>query len=125
MSIIFRMRNEQIYMKFLANFLVALFCQCNNHIVSSSWTSDYEFCEARWFEFLNKKQKWDKSCGNDTAINMSTCCLANKEFLLYRFKLYNEICLLEGKPFLILLSTTFYKMCLFLHFPSFTKCAFS
>ena len=114
------MRKEQIYIKFLANLkesllLVALFCQCNkNLIVSSSWTSDYEFCETRWFEFLNVKQKWDKSCGNDTA--MSACCLAKKEYLQYRFKRYNEICLLEGKPFLILLSTTFYKMCLFLHF---------
>ena len=118
------MRNEQIYIKFLTNLketllLVALFCLCNkNLVVSSSWTSDYEFCETRWFEFLNEKQKWDKSCGNDTAINMSACCLAKKEYLLYRFKRYSEICLLEGKPFLILLSTTFYKMCLFHHLSS-------
>ena len=96
------MKNEKINIKCLANLaetflLVALFCLCNkNLIVSSSWTSDYEFCETRWFEFLNEKQKWDKSCGNDTAINMSACCLAKKEYLLYRFKRYSEICLLEG-----------------------------
>ena len=70
------MRNEQIYMKLFANLretllVVALFCICNtNLIVSSSWTSDFEFCETRWFEFLNEKLKWKKSCGNDTAINI-------------------------------------------------------
>jgi hypothetical protein len=116
------MRNEQFYIKFLGNLTetllqVALFCLCNkNLIVSPSWTSDYEFCETRWFEFLNEKQKWDKSCGNNTAINMSACC--KKENLLYRFKRYSEICLLEGKPFLILLSTKFYKMYLFLDLSS-------
>ena len=99
------MRNEQIYLKFFANLketllLVALFCQCNKSlIVSSSWTSDYEFCGTRWFEYLNEKQKWDKSCGNDTAINMSAYYLAKKEYLLYRFKRYSEICLLEDKPY--------------------------
>ena len=120
------MRNKQIYAKliFLANFkeilvLVALFCQfTKNIIVSSSWTSDFEFCETRWSEFLNEKQKWDKRCGKDNVINMSACCLAKKEYVLYRFKRYSKVCPLEGiyKHFLILLSTKFYKMCFYLSF---------
>ena len=99
------MRNEQIYIKCHANLtptllLVALLCLWKkNLIVSCSWTSEYEFCEIRWYEFLNEKQNWDKSCRNDTVINMSACCLAKKEYLLYRFKRYSEICLLEGKTF--------------------------
>jgi hypothetical protein len=111
------MRNKQIFIKCHANLttqtllLVALSCLCNkNLIVNCSWTSDYEFCETRWFEFLNEKQKCDKSCWNDTLVNMSACCLAKKEYLLYSFKRYSEICLLEGKTFLILLSNTFYEM---------------
>ena len=104
------MGNEQIYAKqiIIANFkyilvLVALLCQfTKNIIVSSSWTSDFEFCEIRWFEFLNEKQKWDKRCGKDNIINMSACCLAKKEYLLYHFKQYSKVCLLEGKHFLML-----------------------
>ena len=103
-SILFRMKNEHTRIKLIILaklkailvFVALIFHQFGkNCLVSSSWTSDYEVCETRWFEFLNEKQKWNITCGKNNK-NMSPCCIAEKQYLLQRFKQYSHLCPLEG-----------------------------
>ena len=119
MSILFSMKNEHdinIRLIFVAKFeaialvFVALFSDpfTKNRVVRSSWTSDYEFCQTRWFEFLDEKQKWNKTCGKNV-LDMSPCCIAEKDYLLQRFKRYSHTCPLEGKYSFTSLSSYIYS----------------
>ena len=103
------MENERITIKLIVLtkfkatlvFVALIFHQfARNCLVSTSWTADFEFCETRWFEFLNEKQKWNSTCGK-LGMNMSTCCIAEKDYLLQRFKTYSHLCPLEGKHVLL------------------------
>ena len=109
------MKNERITIKLIIFaklkaklvFLALIFYQfARNCLVSTSWTSDFEFCETRWIEFLNEKQKWNSTCGK-LGMNMSTCCTAEKDYLLQRFKRYSHLCPLEGKHVLLELNMSF------------------
>ena len=102
-SILFSMESELIKLIFLAKleaalvFAALIFHQLpKNRPVCSSMTPDYKFCEIRWFEFISEKQKWNTTCGTN-ASNISTCCIAEKDYLLQRFKRYSHLCPLEGK----------------------------
>ena len=104
-SVLFSMGNKHINIKAILFckwkatlvFVSLIFHQfAKDRLVSSSWTSDYEFCETRWFEFLSDKKKWNRTCGNET-MNMSWCCIAEKDYLLERFKRFSHACPLEGK----------------------------
>ncbi|XP_046858715.1 uncharacterized protein LOC124452174 [Xenia sp. Carnegie-2017] len=56
------------------------------------WNEELEFCEEKWKKFVADKIKIDSKCNN----TRTRCCVEKKKYLLERFKMFSEICPLEG-----------------------------
>ena len=57
------------------------------------WNEELEFCEEEWKKFVADKIEIDSKCNN----TRTRCCVEEKKYLLERFKMFSEICPLEGK----------------------------
>ncbi|XP_046858713.1 uncharacterized protein LOC124452172 [Xenia sp. Carnegie-2017] len=56
------------------------------------WNEELEFCEEEWKKFVADKIDIDSKCNN----TRTRCCVEEKKYLLERFKMFSEICPLEG-----------------------------
>ncbi|XP_046858808.1 uncharacterized protein LOC124452269 [Xenia sp. Carnegie-2017] len=56
------------------------------------WNEELEFCEEEWKKFVADKIEIDSKCNN----TRTRCCVEEKKYLLERFKMFSEICPLEG-----------------------------
>ncbi|XP_046856890.1 uncharacterized protein LOC124450296 isoform X2 [Xenia sp. Carnegie-2017] len=56
------------------------------------WNEELEFCEEEWKKFVADKIEIDSKCNN----TLTRCCVEEKKYLLERFKMFSEICPLEG-----------------------------
>ncbi|XP_046858403.1 uncharacterized protein LOC124451846 isoform X2 [Xenia sp. Carnegie-2017] len=56
------------------------------------WNEELEFCEEEWKKFVADKIEIDSKCNNIR----TRCCVEEKKYLLERFKMFSEICPLEG-----------------------------
>ncbi|XP_046858346.1 uncharacterized protein LOC124451782 [Xenia sp. Carnegie-2017] len=56
------------------------------------WNEELEFCEEEWKKFVADKIEIDSKCYN----TRTRCCVEEKKYLLERFKMFSEICPLEG-----------------------------
>ncbi|XP_046858736.1 uncharacterized protein LOC124452196 [Xenia sp. Carnegie-2017] len=65
------------------------------------WNEELEFCEEEWKKFVEDKIEIDSKCNN----TRTRCCVEEKKYLLERFKMFSEICPLEGtcgcSPFIL------------------------
>ena len=57
------------------------------------WNEELEFCDEEWKKFVADKIEIDSKCKNTHA----RCCVEEKKYLLEQFKMFSELCLLEGK----------------------------
>ena len=57
------------------------------------WNEELEFCEKKWKTFVADKIEIDSKCDNTE----TRCCDEEKKYLLERFKMFSEVCPLEGK----------------------------
>ncbi|XP_046854231.1 uncharacterized protein LOC124447363 [Xenia sp. Carnegie-2017] len=62
--------------------------------VKSGWNKKFEFCEDKWNVFVQEKNKSEERCGN---LSLTNGCIEEKNYLLERFRMFSEICPLEGK----------------------------
>ncbi|XP_046858400.1 uncharacterized protein LOC124451845 isoform X2 [Xenia sp. Carnegie-2017] len=64
------------------------------------WNEELEFCEEEWKKFVADKIEIDSKCftrrQNRTQQTRTRCCVEEKKYLLERFKMFSEICPLEG-----------------------------
>ncbi|XP_046863378.1 uncharacterized protein LOC124457134 [Xenia sp. Carnegie-2017] len=60
--------------------------------VKMGWNEELEFCEEEWKKFVANKIEIDSKCNN----TRTRCCVEEKKYLLERFKMFSEICPLEG-----------------------------
>ncbi|XP_046858357.1 uncharacterized protein LOC124451787 [Xenia sp. Carnegie-2017] len=56
------------------------------------WNEGLEFCEEEWKNFVADKIEIDSKCNN----TRTRCCVEEKKYHLERFKMFCEICPLEG-----------------------------
>ena len=88
----------------------SLFCCSENFVLGHDGIVDSEFCQRRWSEFVHDKQELENECVNETVGKMSPCCVAEKDYLLERFIMYNKVCGIEGEHFISLnLAYTIYS----------------
>ncbi|XP_046841105.1 uncharacterized protein LOC124435204 [Xenia sp. Carnegie-2017] len=62
--------------------------------VKWGWNKKFEFCEDKWNVFVQEKNISEERCGN---LSLTNGCIEEKNYLLERFRMFSEICPLEGK----------------------------
>ncbi|XP_046858283.1 uncharacterized protein LOC124451706 isoform X2 [Xenia sp. Carnegie-2017] len=82
------------------------------------WNEELEFCEEEWKKFVADKIEIDSKCNN----TRTRCCVEEKKYLLERFKMFSEICPLEGtcgcSPIIMNVTAPFYGYRYSLYSPS-------
>ncbi|XP_046858251.1 carcinoembryonic antigen-related cell adhesion molecule 5-like [Xenia sp. Carnegie-2017] len=82
------------------------------------WNEKLEFCEEEWKKFVAEKIEIDSKCNN----TRTRCCVEEKKYLLERFKMFSEICPLEGtcgcSPLIMNVTAPFYGYRYSLYSPS-------
>lgn len=66
--------------------------------VKWGWNKKFEFCEDKWNVFVQEKNKSEERCGN---LSLTNGCIEEKNYLLERFRMFSEICPLEGNLYIL------------------------